>query len=394
MKILDNETQLMAVKKVLEEMQHAEKILNSWNAFWSEEYQDVVLPQEYFDTFAYDYLNLSDEDKAENSKIDKYTSTDEYKGIPLKHIMLGGKYNCDISTINWYGITTNNSTRKLVFHNNGNIELYKDSIKKQTKTHPTTIDYNVNYNVLSNSFDISITLDNLTDDFLLKHKFTHLTLSLKDNILTEKYNDIEIIRDLNAGTKLIRIIKKYDKRYKQNNASVVFETALNKDNSLEIGAIAINTHKGNGKVNGIYRFDVSRKKGVRANFYSRKGIKVDLTTNPAMLNTANALLLPAPNSQSSGDIIVSNFAYSTQNTIAKNLTEKVISFDNSDFNMEAVKQSETRIIETLKCIKGELPLPGLVKRINNCLDLIDKNNNIQIKSDANCKILKLESSKK
>ena len=62
-----------------------------------------------------------------------------------------------------------------------------------------------------------------------------------------------------------------------------------------------------------------------------------------LLGTANTLL-PSPNSQNNGDIIVSNFANSTQNAIAKNLTEKVISFDNSDFNMEAVKQAELRII--------------------------------------------------
>ena len=389
MENLDRNTQIIAVEKVIDEMQHAEKILNSWNAFWWEEYQNVVLPQEYFDAFAWDYLKLSDEDKAEDSKIDKHTSTDEYKGIPLKHIMLGGKYSCDVSTINWHGILTNNSSRKLLFHNNGNIELHKGSLKKQTKNHPTTIGYNANYNVLSNDFDMSITLDNLTDNFLEKHKYTYLTISLKDNILTEKFNDIEIIRDLNTGVKLIRIMKKHDKRDKQNNSSVVFEAVLNPDNSLEMGAIAINTLKGNGKVNGTYRFDVSRKKGVRANFYSRKGIKIDLTTNPILLSTANTLLLPAPNSQNSGDIIVSNFANSTQNAITKNLTEKVVSFDNSDFNMEAVKQAEINIIEMIKCIKGELPLYGLVERIDNCLYLIDMQHEQQITDSP--KTLKLNS---
>jgi hypothetical protein len=59
---------------------------------------------------------------------------------------------------------------------------------------------------------------------------------------------------------MVRIAKKYDKRNKNNNASVVFEAVLNADNSLEMGAVTINTHKGNGKVNGTYRFDVSKKK--------------------------------------------------------------------------------------------------------------------------------------
>ena len=210
----------------------------------------------------------------------------------------------------------------------------------------------------------------------------------------EKFDDIEIIRDLSTGMRLVRIAKKYDKRNKQNNASVAFEATLSQEDSLEYGEVAIQTHKGNGKVNGTYRFDVSRKKGIRANFYSRKGVKVDLTSNPALLGTANTLLLPQANSNNSGDIIVSNFANSTQEAIAKNLTEKVISFDNSDFNMESVNQAEERIIEMVKCIRGELPLTGLIDRIDNFLEVIDKKQNVQIGEGSNCKVLKLESSNK
>ena len=132
------------------------------------------------------------------------------------------------------------------------------------------------------------------------------------------------------------------------------------------------------KENGTYRFDVNRKKGIRANFYSRKGIKIDLINNPDLLNTANALLLPTPSNQNSGDIIVSNFVNATQNAIAKNSSEKVISFDDFDFNIEAIQQAETKIIEIVKCIKGELPLFGLVERINNCLNLIDKKKHLKV----------------
>ncbi len=187
-----------------------------------------------------------------------------------------------------------------------------------------------------------------------------------------------------------------------NNASIAFEATLNPDNSLEMGEIEINTHKGNGKVNGTYRFVVSRKKGIRANFYSRKGLRFDLTTNPMLLEVANNLLLTALDNQNSGDIIVSNFANSTQNTNAKKLSQKVISFDSSNFNMETIKQTESMVIEMLKTvkqtestvigmlktIKGELPLSGLVERIDNCLDLMNKQHNLEI--DSKPKTLKLE----
>ena len=78
----------------------------------------------------------------------------------------------------------------------------------------------------------------------------------------------------------------------------------------------------------------------------------------------------------------------------KNLSEKVISFDNSDFNMESVNQAERRILEMVKCSRGELPLHGLIDRIDNCLEMIDKKQYIQIGEGSNCKVLKLESTNK
>ena len=58
--------------------------------------------------------------------------------------------------------------------------------------------------------------------------------------------------------------------------------------------------------------------------------------------------------------------------------------------MEAVKQAELRIIEIVKCIKGELPLYGLVERIASCLSLLDSKK--QEKLEGKAKVLKLESS--
>lgn len=405
MEILDNETQLIAVEKVLEEMQKAEEYVTNWNASWWEQLLDAHCLPLHYEIGEADVRDMERKYEPRYKLANAFYSADSI-GIPLaKATLVGdntltGERNCNFEVefgrIDWYGMSSHKSTRHFSFNNNGIIEFSKSTKagQKQTLQHPRRISYNTSFNVLSNDFDVSITLDQLTEDWKEKYKYDYLTLSLNGNILTEKYNDIEIIRDLSTGVRFVRIVKEYDKRNRQNNASVVFEAALNPDDSLEFGAVAINTHKGNGKVNGTYRFDVSRKKGIRANFYSRKGVKVDLTTNPALLGTANTLLLPTSNSQNSSDIIVSDFANSTQTAIAKNLTEKVISFDNSDFNMESVSQAEKKVIEMVKCIKGELPLTGLIDRIDNCLELIDKKQNIQIVSGSNCKVLKLEAPKK
>lgn len=395
MEILDKETQLIAVEKVLEEMKKAEEFVNSWNSSWWEQCLDAYSMSLY-------HTGMADVQGIEKRYHDQYKLPNVYypenrTGEPLRKVILEDdyekEYECEFGRIDWYGMNSHKSTRRFSFNNNGIIEFSKSAktCQKQTPQHPRRISYDTSFNVLSNDFDISITLDQLTNDWREKYKYDYLSLSLKGNILIEKFNDIEIMRDLSTGMRLVRIVKKYDKRNRQNNASVTFEAALNPDNSLEFGAVAIETHKGNGKVNGTYRFDVSRRKGVRANFYSRKGVKIDLTSNPALLGTANTLLLPTSNSHSSGDIIVSDFANSTQAAIAKNLSEKVISFDNSDFNMESVNQTERRILEMVKCIRGELPLTGLIDRIDNCLEMIDKKQNLQIGDGSNCKVLKLES---
>lgn len=371
MEQINQETQIIAVEKVLEEMQEAEKNLMEWNAYWWESYDNIVVPTEYL----YDYYDLNDAKECAKffgeSTYVYNLRTDKPLGIPLKRFVSNPVYNQDICTIKWTGIQTNNSSRKIIFNNTGEISLEKHS-KKRTKKQCKSIEYEANYNVLSDDFSINISIvDTLIPRCFGQYKYYELSISLKDGLLTIRYNDIEIIKDLNTGMKIIRISKKYDKRNKENNASVVFEALLNPDDSLEKGAITVDTHKGNGKVNGTYRFDVSRKKGIRANFYSRKGVKIDLTTNPVLLGTANTLLLPSSNNNTSSGLIVSDFATSTQKAIAKGLSEKVISFDNSDFNMESVKEAESRILEMLKCIKGELPLPGLVERINNCISLLD-----------------------
>jgi len=397
MENLDNETQMIAVEKVLEEMKKAEEYVKSWKACWYEQLLDAHCLPLHYEIGEADVRDMERKYEPRYRLANAFHSGDSI-GIPLaKEILVGNNtltgernisFECEFGKIDWYGMSSHKATRHFSFNNNGIIEFSKSAKlgKKQTLLHPNKISYGTSFNVLSNDFDITITLDQLIGDGTVENKRDYLTFSLKDNILTEKFNDIEIMRDLSTGLRLVRITKKYDKKNKQNNASVVFEATLYPDDSLKFGAVAINTHKANGKVNGTYRFDASRKKGVRANFYSRKGIKIDLVNNPGLLNTANSLLLPAPNDQNSGDIIVSSFANSTQNVIAKNLSEKVISFDNSDFNMESVKKAEAKIIEMVKCIRGELPLFGLVERIDNCLNLIDKEQRLRI--DNKLKTLK------
>lgn len=396
MEQLNKELQLIAVEKVLEEKEKAEEFVKRWNSCWYEQVLDAHCLPLHYETGEADVRNMERKYEPRYRLANAYYSGDSI-GVPLvKETLVGDnnltgeknkKYECEFGRIDWIGMNSHKSSRSFSFHNNGDINFKKVAKRKLNAQNPRQISYNTSFNVLSNDFDIEITLLELVKDNLEKFEYHTLNFSLQGNILTEKYDDVEIIQDLFTGKKIVKIVKKYDKRNKNNNASVVFEAAINPDDSLEMGAVAINTYKSNGKVNGTYRFDVSRKKGVRANFYSRKGVKVDLTADPMLLSTANNLLLPISNNGSSSELLISNFATSTEKAIANGLKEKVISFDNSDFNMDAVKQAESKIIEMVKCIKGELPLSGLVERIDNCFSLLNDLN--EKKTFGNVKTLKL-----
>ena len=53
------------------------------------------------------------------------------------------------------------------------------------------------------------------------------------------------------------------------------------------------------------------------------------------------------------------------------MSERIISFDSSDFNMDAVIKAEVQITNMIKSIKGEIPLNGLVDRIDSCIELVE-----------------------
>lgn len=148
------------------------------------------------------------------------------------------------------------------------------------------------------------------------------------------------------------------------------------------------THKGNGKVNGTFRFGFDCQKGAYGNFYSRKGVKIDLINNDELLKIFNSLLLPSDEETNSCMLIVADFVTLIEKYIANNIEDKMISFAN--FDIDIVNLTEKRIIEMVKCIRGELPLPGLVERIDNCLKLIDTYINSQSDNTSENKKLVLE----
>lgn len=375
MKLIDENLQAIAVKKILEEMRKAEQLLIKYNISCYEQLLDSHCLPLYYE------LSGSDVREMERKYGDRYKLFNAFYnvdsiGVPLiKKTLIGNNlltaesnisFECEFGKIEWDQVGSSKVHRHFVFNNDGNIFFSKDDRVGETLRHPKSISYNATFNVLSNDFDMQIKVGELLDDANYKHKYEYYTLAMKNDNVIHRYNDIETITNLNTGTKLIKIKK---------DTSIAFDIKLNSNNELENCSFISNTHKTNGKINGTYRFNANKDKGISFVFYSRKGNKKDLL-NGEILNKLNNILFA---------LNINDLMCVMEKIISKDMVDVNINFSN--YNLQFFNQLEQKTINMVKCIKGELPLSGLNERITNCLPII-KNIEIQ-RSSGKFKILKL-----
>lgn len=387
----DKEIQLIAVEKVLKEMLMAEEYVRGWNASWYEQCADAY-SSDLCCMGESDILDFQ-EKYHDHYVLQDVKSLENRIGEPLRKVVLVGDFNdeyeCEFGKIAWEGMCSKKAIRSFSFANDGEISFTKtDKIKSATRRKNTGKDhiytsYEATYNVLADDFHIDVTVDRVTGEKYSRRYRDYISFSRLGDMVVKRFNDIYIYQDLNTNRKMIRIEKGYHKKSKSNNSSVSFEAELDTFDAFQRGSIDIKTYKGNGKVNGTYRFDVSREKGARANFYSRKGVKVDLIHHLELLKKANLLL--SAKSPSTGDMVISKFADSTQQAVANSLGNRVISFDATDFTMDAVSNADKRVVGTIKNIQGELPLYGLNQRISDCFQLMCKTTSLS--EERNIKVL-------
>ena len=389
--MLDSTMQLIALEKVFEEMSRAEEYVGVWKASWYEQYLDVYSDDLYGMRDA-DLLDFQ-ESYHNHYLLEGVRPLEQRNGETLRKVTLigdyGEEYNCEFAKVVWEGMCSKKAIRSFSFANDGEISFTKaDKIKSNTRRKKMEKDnvytsYEATYNVLSDDFHLDITVDWITGERYCKRYRDYISFSRLGDVVVKRFNDIYIYHDLNTNRKMIRIEKGYHRKNKSNNSSVSFEAELDTIDAFQRGSVDIKTYKGNGKVNGTYRFDVSREKGARANFYSRKGVKVDLIHHPELLKKANLLL--SRQSPSTGDMVISKFADSTQQAVANSLGNRVISFDATDFTMDAVSNADKRVVSTIKNIQGELPLYGLNQRISDCFQLMNKTT--RLSEERNIKVL-------
>lgn len=382
---LKKEEQLMAVEKVLEEMKYAEEYLSKWNACWFEQLLDAYCLPLHYEIGEADVRDL--EKKYEpRYKLANAFYSEKSIGIPLAKATLVGnnsltgerdiEFDCVFGRIDWYGMHSNNSKRNFSFINNGDITFSKDYITKQSKRHPKKISYDTSFNVLKDDFEVDIVIEKEDQEKAPIGRYNHFTVSLNENVIKKKYNNIEITENLSTGEKQIKIVKDFNGiRGYSNGKTALFEATLNKDNSLKNGTLKLYSHKHEKQVNRTYQIDISEENGIRANIYSRKGLKVGETNDPELLSDINTLLFETLNEDNISDRIIINFVNSTLQSINDNQNKEIIPFDSTYYNMDEIKDIESQIDEVLKCIKGELPLKGLEERVDNYFELTQKRDN-------------------
>lgn len=367
MKIYDNPENNDVVQLVVDEMIMAEKNLLDFNASWYENYESFSVPSELWDNTSI-MANLCEKDRL---FIEWYKVKDEYQGPPIKKITLDDKYPIDVSAIRWDSITKK-SLRVLRFYNNGQIVCSKHRKTGGSKGNKKGIEYFSYFNVSSNDFILNVDVTDYKEE-----ASDEIHLILNGDSLIKSFNAVVLTEDLQTRNKNVWI----NKDCKNNSQSkhtplILFEASLNSDNQLKKGSLTIKTRKGNGKVNGTYRITLDEEHNVTANFYSRKGVNIDLISNPLLLEQLFTFINNSVSTNKLDDnLLISDFSNCVKTALANQVSDNPVVLDSSNFYMPAIAKIDTEVLNYAKLVHSEMPLEGLKTRLGSCIKTMDKSKN-------------------
>lgn len=298
------------VEKVLKEMEKAEKTLIEWKAYWKEIYTNCYVDditrincdRRVYRGNSYDEIYAS-KLGLEFLKIDPFSIIREPRSSSLKNLVSNGNHECQVNTILWKDIRTNNSVRQIEFNSDGNISLTKKG------RHSQNMCYESSYNVGSSNFTFDIEIPHIDD----------IIISASDKLFEIKHSNMDIINNLDKNTKTI-VIKCINNR---------------------------------GKVNKTYVFKIDNQNNIFIKCYSREGrlLFKDTFTNLMINSSMEELCIPL---------------------LLQNLIQESLKQSATDLDLVSVLNDfEMYCINILKGLKGEIPLTGLVKRIDCCVSTIE-----------------------
>lgn len=168
----------------------------------------------------------------------------------------------------------------------------------------------------------------------------------------------------------------------ENKSSISVDILFNEDNYIEKCYIDFRTHKGNGKVNGLYALRIvpGYREKFTLDYINRKGRKTRYLSAYLPVNLFFALF-PADCTLELVDKIIDETIV-TMNQRANLKKLQKINFKNEGIatNFPVV---EKQVIDFIKQIKGEIPLPHLRENIEKFVE-----SNSKYKLDCKIKTLK------
>ena len=332
--IFSNECNYKLIPALIDEINGTEKNLIDWKQSWT---QQINL---------YNHRDLS-------WKIDKQL-LDEYANhsISLEEIF----YKAD--SIYWYNIKSKKNIRSIGFNRDGHIYLNKRFFDGT---------YSINYYIQNDGFV-----------FHTENQTNHNYLVVdENNYFTQiKTNNIKIHTGKETKKKIINYVSPTI-----NNSSISIELVLNENNEIERCHVDFRTHKGNGKINGLYALRIyPRFNKISLNYISRNGYR-----GPSLedLLEIKSLIKIKPGKltfELINEIIKESIIVIKQ---MAGLTQRQIINLEGPYNISYLMDIEKQIIDFVKQTKGEIPLPHLQENIDKFIETYSKD-----KAEVKRKVLK------
>ena len=332
--IFSNEYNYKLIPTLIDEINGTEKNLIDWKQYWMQQIN------------FYNHRDLSW--NIDESLLEKYN-----KGtISLEEIF----YKAD--SIYWYNIKSKKNIRSIGFNRDGHIYLNKRFFDGT---------YSINYYIQNDGFVFHA--ENQTNH-------NYLVVNENDYYTQIKTNNIKIHTSKETKKKTINYVSPVI-----NNSSISIELVLNENNEIERCHVEFRTHKGNGKINGLYALRIyPRFNKLTLNYIGRNGYR-----GPSLedLLEIKSLIKIKPGKltfELINEIIKESIIVIKQ---MAGLTQRQIINLEGPYNISYLMDIEKQIIDFVKQTKGEIPLPHLQENIDKFIETYSKD-----KAEVKKKVLK------
>ena len=359
---MKKEDESLLALKVLEEIAHVEKSLTNLGFSWVEECSGVRCDD--LDELTFQHLLLMEKKYGNCYKLSDFNYGESNNYLPLKRVELiddyyNKKHICEFENIFWYGVNSKRTKRNFEFYNDGNINFGKEWIGNLTIRRPKGVSYNGSYNVLTDDYELEYFDENYNDN-----NSNDITFVKRDKTLYMSLNDINIRKHLDTGKKELKVLNTRKRgRYGINSELLI---CLDEYDNIYQSELVTIVDKEREKGIKKYVFSVDEE-GLEA-YHIDDNTITNLIKNPTLLDLAFNLICGGSEVLTTEQKIISEYLNNFLKTTKKySYKENIMP---SEFNNDnnSINEVENKIIDTIKEIKGEIPLKGFIERLNNTIN--------------------------